>query len=762
MSIIETNHKILFRDDDELYELINSEINKKFTFKTLCKNFDSEDISEDLKFDQEQCFFMCCEEISSIKKCNNNSIENLILKSKQIKKYKILKKTLIDNNEITKVSIATTNIKGVETKIVIKEFEDKYEMLYEMFIANLLKKDPIIEQHICGCYGKQKSNKLLLEYIDGKPITDIRNLNMKEFSDIISQLFMILDYSYRKYGFLHGDLHLDNFLILHNPIDKFDINLKLSNGKEIKYKSDYKIVLIDYGLSHLKYKFYTSNGNYEKILMKPLSDENLGFDYSIPLVDITKFLVFFVHDVLYENKHKKLTEVDTYIVNFIQYLYSIIGKPDKVINTNFFDKCIDKYGYIYDLINSNLDLSFEDLYIKFVIGTRMDIHDISEYLKNDIKKSHKHENEDLQIIYEIAMNICNENLILNDKMNKIVSFLKDLEEMKIGKKELSVSKEHFKYIYINLYNYICRYEINKNIFENEDQMIEIVNKVFNIFTKYNIPLQIPENQKYEIVENIVEFKMDKFVDCFLKKTNLKNILKKYDEIFKIANKQIKDLDSLKINKKFKNILIKIYKKLPIKILQKNYIENEIDIKMFNCVEKIKFISHIVYILNKQFLKTVNSNVDLHKHNIHLFFHRFYKHCEKISKDIVENAKYALIDWVSYNRIIMYDFYIRSLSLMCLSDNFIKTYISFLEYEDEIWEKIYKKKDFNNLANTISLSENMLKILTNRDFDSLIDKINSVKNIDNLLNINNEKIEKFTLGNSVINNIFKSFHKMYTN
>jgi hypothetical protein len=85
-------YDLMFRDDDKLYDMIEDEINKKFTFKRLCKNIDVKDISDntenEIDFKQNQCFYMCNENIRSIKSCKNNSIDNIMIKSRQIKKLK--------------------------------------------------------------------------------------------------------------------------------------------------------------------------------------------------------------------------------------------------------------------------------------------------------------------------------------------------------------------------------------------------------------------------------------------------------------------------------------------------------------------------------------------------------------------------------------------------------------------------------------------------------------------------------------------------
>lgn len=761
------NHTIMFRDEDELYKLIKNEIDKKYTYKQICK-----DIIKKTEFEKNQCFYMCNENIKSIKTCKNNSIDNIIVKSRQIKKLKILKKTFVSDEEKSVITVANTKIDGLENKVIIKDFHDEYEMMYELFIANILKSDEIIKNHICGYYGKKKDDsKLILEYIEGKTLTEMKHLTMKDFSDIISQIFLLLNYAYNKYGFLHGDLHTENFLILQNknPDKQFDIKLPLSNGKFIKYKSNYKLVFIDFGLSHIKFKFNKNNKIINARLM-PFDEDVLGFDNSVPIIDISKLLVFIMVEIVYENKHKKLSEIGIYITNLIQNLYSIIGLPTKNINSNFFYKSRNNYGYIYDLINSDLELSFEELYIKFVNDTKMDIHKIQDYFnEGEFKKIDTvDEIEDTYVVTKIINNITNENIKLNEKIEKIVEFIKDLKKLKL-EKDGKISNEQFKYIYLNLFQYTCKYELNKNIFNDESDMILTINKIYNKFVENKIIHNIKENEKYKVIDNLIEFKLNKFLDCFLKNIDIHNILNKYNKLNEITNEQIEKIESQNLNKIFKKLLIKNYNKLPYKIFQTEFIDSEINIKKFNEIEQIKFLSNIVYQIKNQThklnisiknidLKLKNNNFELlnrsQLYKLHIFFYNIYKYCEKNSFNILENSKKNFIDWISYNKIILYDYYIRHLSLTNVPNEFIKIYFEFIELEDEIWEKFYKKDNFNNFANTLTFSENMLEMLINKDLSNLIYKLN-FKN-DSI----KQNITKLNLTNENINDIVKPFKKIY--
>jgi len=791
-------YEILYRDDNKLFDLIDNEIKKKYTFKRLCKDikdeiFDIHNSKDDFEYEDDfqhnQCFYLCNENIRSIKTCNNNSIDNIIINSRQIKKLKILKKTFESDEELSIVTVATTKINDVDNKVIIKDFYDEYEMMYELFIANILKNDPIIEQHICGYYGKKTDSfKLLLEFIQGKTINDMENINMKDFSDIISQLFLLLNYAYDKYGFLHGDLHTLNFLIVHEPNkdNMFDISLPLSNGKFIKYKSHYKLVFLDFGLSHIKYKFH-SNNKINNIRMMPLEEDIMGFGYSIPIVDISKLLVHIMVEIVYENKHKKLSELGVYIVNLLQYLYSMIGKPHMNINSTFFKKVSGDYCYLYDLINANLDISFEELYIKFVKGTKMDIHDIEEYFsKNDFKKlegkSLKDEIEDTEVVMKIISNITNENIKLNDKIDKIYDFVEDLKKIKNNPKDIEYgyiqnkfSEEQLKYILLNLFQYTCKYELNKNVFRDENDMIVTINKIYNKFLDNDIIYEnINDNDKYKVVDSLIEFKLNKFLDCYFENTDIHNILQKYKKLNEICEEKIDSLKSENINKILKKFLIKNYNKLPYKIFQKNFIENEINVKKFNKIEQIKYLANIVFQLKKQMNKLdlieikskIKEDIKLNMssrsqfHHLQLFFYKIYRYCDKYSSDIVEKSKDDYIDWISYNRIILYDYYIRHLSLSNIPNKFTKIYLHFLDLEDEIWEKFYKKDGFQEMSNSLTFSENMLNLLVNKDLSKLMNKLEfNESNYKGFNELKND-VKSLNLSKDNINEIIKPFKNLY--
>ena len=193
---------------------------------------------------------------------------------------------------------------------------------------------------------------------------------------------------------------------------------------------------------------------------------------------------------------------------------------------------------------------------------------------------------------------------------------------------------------------------------------------------------------------------------------------------------------------------------------------------------MKYLSNIVFELKKQMIKLdininktqfekeikpTNRSHKSHIYHLKLFFYNLYKYCEKYSFDILEKSKDDFIDWISYNRIILYDYYIRHISLSDIPNNFSKLYLDIIQLEDEIWEKFYKKDNFNSMSNSITFSENMLNLLVNKDFSKLIKKIESTdyKN-NNIINSIKNKSNSFELTNQEINEIIKPFKKIYFN
>jgi hypothetical protein len=84
----------------------------------------------------------------------------------------------------------------------------------------------------------------------------------------------------------------------------------------------------------------------------------------------------------------------------------------------------------------------------------------------------------------------------------------------------------------------------------------------------------------------------------------------------------------------------------------------------------------------------------------------------------------------------------------------------LDLEDDLWEKFYKKKDFKLLGNTLTLSENMLKILTNPNIKEFIVQSDIKELNDIAISIANADVKDLIPDVSVVDEMFTSFTKMY--
>ena len=98
-------YDLMFRDDDKLYDMIEDEINKKFTFKRLCKNIDVKDISDNTEneIDFKQISISGLEkdvidsETMDYKKFSLNKLKSVVVEKGLIKDSSKLKKNELLN-----------------------------------------------------------------------------------------------------------------------------------------------------------------------------------------------------------------------------------------------------------------------------------------------------------------------------------------------------------------------------------------------------------------------------------------------------------------------------------------------------------------------------------------------------------------------------------------------------------------------------------------------------------------------------------------
>jgi len=100
----------------------------------------------------------------------------------------------------------------------------------------------------------------------------------------------------------------------------------------------------------------------------------------------------------------------------------------------------------------------------------------------------------------------------------------------------------------------------------------------------------------------------------------------------------------------------------------------------------------------------------------------------------------------------------------LPQSFLNTYIEMLEFEDEIWEKFYKSNKFEQNANTLVFSKNMLNVLTNENIEELKKtlKRNYISSINKELDTDRHHsgVIPYKIDEKLKKDMFSAFKKMY--
>jgi hypothetical protein len=628
---------------------------------------------------------------------------------------------------------------------------------------------------------------------------------------------------------LHGDLKADNFKIQYSPKKQYEIKLPFRNGQTIHYKSNYRVVFIDFGISHLKYTFHNKSKNEQvEVNMYPFEDDL--WEYSIPLVDVTKLLTD-VFAIVSDNKHSNLSSVNGYITNFLKLMFETIGKPKKRINLKYINKInSDDCGYIKELIDANLTFSFEELYLMLVSNTDEHLKVIeNKHLEKDPKNrfnihyehiiGSKISKEDTEIVKElraiskikedkgISKNIEGINETLRNivgstsQSNVKIEQIHSLFQQSINKNiaedlVLQLTDDQLEFMYINTYYNFCHFEINRGDFEQENEMVQIVDRVYKKFAWFRdntkselgeIPPKVFEpldsKKKYKVLEKLLEFKIDVSIDKYIKKTNVTNIAQRYQELLQIVEEDtIKTVDANEMHSIIKSLVVRNLSRMPLKFLQHNIVQTQLIVNFVNPLDKVKYIAENVRDLHNQMkisdipvfnadqlvtLGKINKS-DTHsatsqKFYIKKFFSEMYKHCETESESVISTISDQFVDWISYNRIILYDFFIRYLHAFDISTDFVDLFFLFLEMENEIWEKFYKEEHFWSMANSISLGKAMLTLLMNPKLETMLPTLqNSIQNTQFLEQLNKINVDNIKVDPSLYTTIMTTFEQKYHN
>jgi hypothetical protein len=260
----------------------------------------------------------------------------------------------------------------------------------------------------------------------------------------------------------------------------------------------------------MNYTFHDDSTNTDvDVLLYPFEDGL--WTYSIPLVDVSKMSLDLMLTLL-DNRHKNLAPAMGYFTKFLQLLYETVGVPDKQIDEKFIKHTNKKqYGYTKDLIDANLSLSFEELYLMLVSNTDEHLKSTDyKHLQNDpVNRFNIHyehittsriSKQDPQLVQEIraittikkdeaisdnlqALNdklrsIVGSTISSNNKINQIHSILQESINKNIAEKlNLKLTQNQLQFIYLNSFYNLCHFELNRGNFEEENG--EDLKKIFH-------------------------------------------------------------------------------------------------------------------------------------------------------------------------------------------------------------------------------------------------------------------------------------------
>lgn len=203
--------------------------------------------------------------------------------------------------------------------ILIEQTNLKKELENMKLFKNKYKKnDYIIIPNVYEEFTNNFNNLIVMEYIEGCTIHNIKNEDKEEFKKI----YIKYSYSFLEKEIIHGDLHIGNILFC-------------------KINNKYKLGLIDFGIIYLLEKS-------ELDLSYKLLQTNNVEDFLKTLVYLLKNFITF--------KNKKNKNIDIIINILYEDIYDYYIKNIEIINNNLFDINAVKY-MLYRINYYNMEIN---------------------------------------------------------------------------------------------------------------------------------------------------------------------------------------------------------------------------------------------------------------------------------------------------------------------------------------------------------------------------------------------------------------------
>jgi hypothetical protein len=185
-----------------------------------------------------------------------------------IKEYTIFLKEFSDKNENDSIK------KDLQNQISL--IEDNYNRIISVKDIYSYKKPQINYDLLCkNTKDDEISSLCIFEFVpDAINIGDfLQNCSHKEFLQVMILVYSSLYIAYKKFKFIHYDLHGDNILIRTLP-RAIDINIRIDQKRIVKVTTKYVPQIIDYGLSVAAYNNQVLNSlvNYGQLWDEIIDD----------------------------------------------------------------------------------------------------------------------------------------------------------------------------------------------------------------------------------------------------------------------------------------------------------------------------------------------------------------------------------------------------------------------------------------------------------------------------------------------------------
>jgi hypothetical protein len=190
------------------------------------------------------------EKIDKNKHSNNLSQKFRIINSKEtINNDKNILEWIKLNNFIKDNDILNISLSLMYGYKIIMKIGIKNNIIREYNISNILLTIPGFIKYLCyyTCNNDKTNNLhilLMKEYMSDIKSYKWNKHNFKLLKSLLKQIFLSLYIAFKKYGFIHNDIHYGNFLL---KKQKKDIIIYKYNDNEFKINSEgYSIIITDF------------------------------------------------------------------------------------------------------------------------------------------------------------------------------------------------------------------------------------------------------------------------------------------------------------------------------------------------------------------------------------------------------------------------------------------------------------------------------------------------------------------------------------